>query len=57
MDLSDYGVLVKKKNYQWENDQARLNYMLQKGTLCGSATWIDIEEQSKLDTALSDKEE
>jgi hypothetical protein len=30
LDMGDYGVIIKGKNYQWENDEAELNYRLQK---------------------------
>jgi len=30
LDLSEYGVIIKNKNYQWENEEALLNYKLQK---------------------------
>ena len=43
LDLSEYGVIVKNKNYQWRNKNALLNYKLQKETLCGKGNWIDIE--------------
>jgi hypothetical protein len=41
VDLSEYGVIIKNKNYGWANDEARVNYELHKERLCGKE-WIDV---------------
>lgn len=45
--------MIKKKEYQWKNENARINYQLQKETLCGKA-WIDVE--SPVDLNMNDEE-
>lgn len=55
LDLSEFGVRIKNKNYEWENEEARINYELHKETLCGKE-WIDVETFEDLSVS-DDKEE
>jgi hypothetical protein len=53
LDLSELGVRIKNKNYEWENEEARINYELHKEILCGKE-WIDAETAEDVS---EDKEE
>jgi len=35
LDLREFGAIIKNKHYQWESEESKLNYELQKEVFCG----------------------